>query len=268
VDNSFRGCFFSLDSPRLLYVPRVRGRRRSEPRLKKSPRDLTYPQVVTAPGPWYSIRILPPSISLFRKLSLIAGFAVLYALCYVIPNFFPRVEPVFFHLFEWEARLPFLPWTFIIYTSDYFLIGSVCVLLSDAESFYRFARQAYLGLCLAGVCFWLYPTGYLRPSEVPESWIPGVAAIAWFVRKVDAPTNCFPSFHIILTLIATLFLRTRTTLFKAYSLWTALVFVSVLTTKQHYFLDILGGIGVVLLVRALEPRLWFPRALRFSSPAH
>jgi membrane-associated phospholipid phosphatase len=35
-------------------------------------------------------------------------------------------------------------------------------------------------------------------------------------------------------------------------LWTLTIYVSTLTTKQHYFLDILGGLAVMLIIASLE----------------
>jgi membrane-associated phospholipid phosphatase len=100
--------------------------------------------------------------------------------------------------------------------------------------------------------FLFFPTAYPRPLY-PEVDNILVAGAMKFIAVADNPNNCFPSMHIALTGVsswAIRFLSRR--LHLLFWLWTLTIYVSTLTTKQHYFLDILGGIAVMLIIASLE----------------
>jgi membrane-associated phospholipid phosphatase len=66
---------------------------------------------------------------------------------------------------------------------------------------------------------------------------------------VDSPWNCFPSVHVSITsLVVMAVWRCRRRWGVVYACWTLLIVVSTLTTKQHYALDILGGMAMAAMV--------------------
>ncbi len=178
-------------------------------------------------------------------------FAVAYGFLYVFPNLYPLYEPFVLPLTAIEKNIPLIPWTVLLYTSDYFLVGSVVFHVKEPRAFRRFARRATLVLFTSGVCFWLLPTQYLRPAlSQPVGFSEHLLSWVWFI---DAPTNCFPSLHVGFTTLAVLSVGPKYRLF--YGVWALTVFVSVITTKQHYLWDIAGGVGFALLCSALDARL-------------
>jgi hypothetical protein len=63
----------------------------------------------------------------------------------------------------------------------------------------------------------------------------------------DSPECCFPSSHVIVPLLACFALRVDKSLGRWWPLVAASVVIccfSILTTKQHYVWDLIGGTGV------------------------
>ena len=197
----------------------------------------------------------PQSCSLAYRLMLFALFMVVYCILYVIPNFFSTQEA--FQLpFLWIDRVvPLIPWSFLVYTSDYFVFIFAIFILSQKDEFHAFARLMFGILLVCGTFFYLYPTIYPRP-EYPAEENRILAWVMQFVAAADTPRNCFPSMHVGLTAGATWALRgqgKRTLIL--FVVWSLAIFASTLTTKQHYFIDIIGGIGVMAVVTFLENRI-------------
>jgi membrane-associated phospholipid phosphatase len=193
--------------------------------------------------------------SFLYKLKSFCIFAVVYFVFYVYPNFFGE-HAVELPLWAIDRAVPFLPWTFIFYTSDYLLIFIAILMISELSRFQAYARMCFWVLIISGLFFFFYPTTYPRPSyPTDENWL--VSLVMGLVGAADTPRNCFPSMHVALTAVATLGVRYKgPRVFSLFCLWSLAIFVSTLTTKQHYFADILGGVGVVALSAFLD-RLLF-----------
>jgi membrane-associated phospholipid phosphatase len=187
------------------------------------------------------------------KIFLLLVFGVAYSIFYVYPNFHPTFSPAGLPFSVLETRIPFIPWTILIYTSDYVYMGLTVVLLDDRVSFHRFARQALLVLIFGGFFFWFFPT--MIPSRI-ESFDDEAFIVRWLldlVHRLDAPTNCFPSLHVGFTGVALWNLRHKGgRVFGLFFVWAVLITLSVLTTKQHYIWDVLGGIGLVVAAVCFE----------------
>lgn len=192
------------------------------------------------------------------KLILVALYAVAHGFFYVYPNLHPWFEPRQLPLLSLDRSIPFLPWTFWVYTSDYVLILSVVVLLREKAHFDAFARMAFGVIIGCGLFFLFYPTVYPRPSY-PETGSSLLGAPMRFIQVVDTPGNCFPSMHVALTGISAWALRLRSRrLAWIYGLWTLAISLSTLTTKQHYLWDIAGG-GAIIWVIAVGERLYWEK---------
>ena len=101
---------------------------------------------------------------------------------------------------------------------------------------------AYVSIVIAAyVGFLAYPTLAPRPAEVI-----GNDVFAWSLRQLydfDPPYNCFPSLHVAYSYLAAL---TAWTIHRRLGLialmWATLIAISTLYTKQHYVLDVTGGV--------------------------
>lgn len=205
-----------------------------------------------------------PKIDFAEKVILFSAFAFFYGALYQYPNLFPPFEPVYLPLTWIDRAMPFWPWTFLIYVSDYLFALSVVLWVRDPADFYRLTRRIFIGLGLGGFFFFFLPTIYPRPEYPTDQ----PAILQWIldgIRQGDRPTNCFPSMHCAFTAIAFLSVPSRNRwVIGFFALWALGIFASTMTTKQHYFVDILGGVGVGWVAVRLEPR-WERRMRSFAD---
>ena len=198
----------------------------------------------------------PRNASWKYKLTLLGLFALAYCFLYVFPNIHAFDRSRQLPLLMIDRSVPFLPWTFVVYLSEYLLIITILFLINDFNRFTSFARLAFGALFIAGPIFILAPTSYPRPVYPVENNIMVKSAMN-LVGIVDAPTNCFPSLHVAITSIAVYALRfLKPKVWFFFVLWGVAILVSTMTTKQHYFIDIAGGLLVTLIVVILEKWLF------------
>ena len=190
------------------------------------------------------------------KNKLPAG-AIMYGLGYILyflTNHYPVFEPKLMNLNAVDRAVPFLPYTVIIYTSEYFYFAFVYLLLKNYKNINQYLYSFFTLQVVSCVIFVIYPTIYPRelfpiPSEYP-AWLQRL----WiWLRTQDAATNCFPSLHVSSVYIsAWAFLRdgndrSSKIKFWAFFIWATLIALSTLTTKQHYLVDIICGFLLSIL---------------------
>ncbi|MEK9158807.1 MAG: phosphatase PAP2 family protein [Patescibacteria group bacterium] len=156
-------------------------------------------------------------------------------------NQFPLFKPHYLPLIWGEQYIPFTGWTTYIYLSLFFY-GLAAMYALPAE---RFGRT-YLAIgaieILHLVIFVLYPTTYPRPAG--DTSYP----LFEFLKFFDSPTNCFPSLHVAIPIFLALAIwRGGKKIGILFLFWAILLALSTLTTKQHYLLDVFGGILTALL---------------------
>jgi membrane-associated phospholipid phosphatase len=143
-------------------------------------------------------------------------------------------------VFDWEHTIPFVPWTIVPYWSiDAFYGLSLLVCATKAE-LDTHARRLVTAQIVAVACFILFPLRFtfVRPQAT------GIAG--WLfdaLTSFDKPFNQAPSLHIaLLVILWPLYARhvPRWALWLLHP-WFALLFVSVLTTYQHHFIDLPTG---------------------------
>jgi membrane-associated phospholipid phosphatase len=187
-----------------------------------------------------------------RQRALIWG-ALIFALAYGALGSCPWREPVHLPLSPIDHMVPLLPWTLLIYLSDYAFILLVLLSLKKTEDFSVSYYRMICGIMISFIVFLLFPTVYPRPAlPMDPLW----SETFLFLHFLDQPTNCLPSLHVSITLIAAASLQSwRPALRWGAYLWTAVICLSTLTTKQHYAWDVLGGILVATASLYLIPRM-------------
>lgn len=149
-----------------------------------------------------------------------------------------------------DQKIPFLPWTVLIYFGCYLFWAANYVLSSrqGREEAYTFLSADFLAKWICLVFFLLLPTTNTRPS-VPEGGIWNT--LMRFLYWIDSPENLFPSIHCLTSWFCYIGIRGRknvSVFYRAFSLLFALaVCVSTLTTKQHVILDVVGGVALAEL---------------------
>ncbi|MSP18309.1 MAG: inositol phosphorylceramide synthase [Bdellovibrionales bacterium] len=189
------------------------------------------------------------------KSKLLGLFIIAYGFFYIFPNLYARWDPALLPMTWLDNAIPLIPVTFLIYTSDYLLILFAIILIKNPDDFRSFSRMMFATLFTCGLFFIFFPTTYPRPSYpiVSNTFI---KAAMEFIYVGDSPNNCLPSLHVALTSVATWSLRKRSKKLVGFlGLWTLAIIISTLTTKQHYFIDIIGGLLVLVAVAMGEK--WF-----------
>lgn len=173
-------------------------------------------------------------------------FLVFFGIGYGFTNRFPVFTPKLLPLTNVDHFFGFQPWTIWIYVSDYLLVFLPIILISEVVFMKQLIKAYLVNLAIHFPVFFFFPTTMLRPelnggamSEIIFRW----------VRFIDAPVNCFPSQHVSLCFIVALgFWNYQRKMSLIFILWAVFISISTMTTKQHYFIDVIGGIFVALIV--------------------
>ena len=148
--------------------------------------------------------------------------------------------------FEWERRIPLIPWFIIPYMSINLLFVAAPFLCSGDGERRLFARRVAFCILTAGAFFLAMPLRYAFPRPVVAG---SMGWIFRFLHAWDQPYNLFPSLHIAFrTLLADLYWRhTRGLLRWASFGWFSLIGFSTVFTHQHHVLDVAGGFALAAL---------------------
>lgn len=143
-------------------------------------------------------------------------------------------------VFQWERAIPVIPWMIVPYwLLDFFFVVAP-FLCADRAELRTLRRRLEIATFGAGLCFLAIPLTLAWERPV----VHGVFG-PWFqaIQGFDAPHNLFPSLHIAYrTLLAAHYARHSSGWIRVVShVWFSMVGFSTLFTRQHHFVDIVGG---------------------------
>jgi membrane-associated phospholipid phosphatase len=152
-----------------------------------------------------------------------------------------------------DERIPFRPgwawiYSFLYYPAIVYLNWTV----TSPRHFTHLATSFFILLAGQMAFFMLFPV------ETPERWrrlnVGSSLSERFlrFVRRFDAPSNCFPSMHVSVAMLTAL--HAHATLGPLVFLFPALIALSCVYTKQHYLIDLPAG--AALGVGAYTAFLW------------
>ena len=209
---------------------------------------------------------------MFSKESLTRAFVIFVVsmLCYFVPNKFTFFASHSVMLTPLDHMIPLIPWTIWIYISYYaFIIAAYFFAAGHRNEQLVYAGAMMLSAVIGCVIFIFFPT------EIPRDLYP------WFgrsdmhtnmldaIREADRPVNCLPSMHVCMTFISavTYSITSKKSWVKVFAwFWFLAISFSTMSTKQHYFVDVLAGFGLGLSVCAIMlQRYQIPFAQVFSS---
>lgn len=146
-----------------------------------------------------------------------------------------------------DRAVPLIPGFVSVYLGCYlfWIINYILIAKQGEEHCVRFAAADIMSRLVCCVFFLLLPTTNVRPVLYGDGiWVSLLQA----VYKMDAPTNLFPSIHCLVSWFSFIGIRGRKSVTKAYRvfscLFAILVCVSTQVTKQHYIVDVFGGIAI------------------------
>jgi prolipoprotein diacylglyceryltransferase/protein-S-isoprenylcysteine O-methyltransferase Ste14 len=153
----------------------------------------------------------------------------------------------------WEASLPVLPWTEVVYASTYPFVLLAPLVAPTTRDLRSFMTKGWLAMAL------IIPLYLLLPLVVPAKPVEGTGPLETLLRwerLYDDAVTAFPSFHAVWALFAAQLYRRRWPALAV--LWFAFaiaVAVSCVTTGMHATADVVGSV-VAFAAVTHAPKLW------------
>lgn len=187
--------------------------------------------------------LIPKQVSL---LLLLCGVGNLYA--YYGGMFLFGVFPVRHWIIPViDNAFPLCPLWVIIYILSflYWLINYVLIARDHTGMAYRFVGADIICKFVSFLCFIFLPTTLVGDVQPSLDGFGGEAFLLRLIYSADLPVNLFPSLHCVVAWLSCrplLDCKNIKPWYKVFSfVFTFLIFLSTLYTKQHYFLDVIGG---------------------------
>lgn len=163
-----------------------------------------------------------------------------------------------------DGVIPLVPVFILPYFASYFLWVATPFFLAkrDRAVFFDMATSFFLSILIAFLFFYFYPVAIERPAVEGNDIF---SALVRILYAADAPHNLFPSLHCMHTWTCYLAIRGK----REYSpllrwgvfVFAFFVFASTVLLRQHYLLDIVGGVFFAELCFFLVKRTKLSRIL-------
>jgi len=130
---------------------------------------------------------------------------------------------------------------FYLYWFVYVFIVLSYFAIKDGKVYYKLLAAIVIGMLTSEVIFICYPTTVPRPS-VEGSGV--IMSLVRFVYNRDNPFNCFPSIHVLNSMLVTVYYCKygQGKILKVTSIISfILIALSTLYLKQHYILDVIAA---------------------------
>lgn len=206
-----------------------------------------------------------------KKLAWLIGNLSFHTVGYLTINAYLSRRGVSYDLaIPLDHQIPFIKYFSPFYSIVYFIPVATFFLCWNNYPLIKAAAKAFIGAGIVCFAFFIFfPVKYeLRVDLQPPYDL--FTNILRFFYWVDQPYNCFPSLHVALAMIsACIIWRQNARLAPIFYLLATIVSVSILFMKQHYVLDLAGGLGVAWLMNAVflarEPRAQAETGERVAS---
>jgi membrane-associated phospholipid phosphatase len=182
------------------------------------------------------------TVPVIQRLKVSTIFAMCCTSSYLLINYIPLREPLPLWQSSFDIWLAFLPWTIwpyiLLLLTDFFFP----LMIADRRLF-KVTMRAYAFTAMISFTVWaLFPTTLPRADMMTTG--DSLSEVTYrLLIAVDPPNNCFPSGHISIPTV--LFWA----LAKQWPRWRGILWLSfgllsltILTTKQHYVVDLFGGL--------------------------
>ena len=188
----------------------------------------------------------------YTIISLILAMALPYSVINQIMGYFDHsvldpITPI-------DTMVPFIAWSFVIYLSLYLYYPAAAWFGRDSDErireMFAFYQSLFVMTWVVYLIFILFPTEIYIREQIPESVRSGEGFWGlWYgdlMHKTDMPYNAWPSLHVTHSLMIVMLLRYWKIVYGwkeilTWIAWIALC-ISVMTTKQHFFFDLVTGI--------------------------
>ena len=168
-----------------------------------------------------------------------------------------------------DGLIPLAPPFILVYLFAYvfWICGPAAVSLTGRRNSINHLAGLFLAYAVGFLFFLFLPTCMDRAEEglLEMGSRPGLCrrllGIVYAADGGEKAFNLFPSYHCLTSVSCYLGVRKRQEISRGYRIYSLvmaiLISLSTLLTKQHYFLDAVGGAGIALLCHTLADR-WDP----------
>lgn len=140
-----------------------------------------------------------------------------------------------------DEKIPFIPEFILIYLSAFLFVGMPYFLIDDKKYFRKVILTyfAVMGLCY--IFYFIFPVQRLNPNFMGGGFFEMLVNLLY---SIDITHNCFPSLHVAMSFLSGMVCFRYDRKYGWFLIWVVLIIVSTLFIKQHYLLDIAGGLVV------------------------
>lgn len=196
------------------------------------------------------------------KMAAVAGYYVVWWSVYDTVNGYVTDPVRTVRLASPASVLPCViqPWTAVIYVTGGLIFPAVPFLyhLRSWRGVATAMARVTVTSLLSFTIYWLWPLSIVRPQFAGETL--GERLMLW-VFSIDKPGNCFPSSHVFFSVLGVLQVHNSSAGRAARWFWSwfaVAVCVTTVTSGQHYFIDVPGGVAVALTGYTIGGRLVAP----------
>lgn len=181
-----------------------------------------------------------------NKIWVSVGYAFLFLLLFSPTNHFHLFKPTLLPFTPIDRNVPFMPYSMWIYISDYVFFFVAFFVAKDILTLNKYLYALFFLLIATVIVFILFPTTYPRDLyPLPGDLDPLTFYSFNMLRILDSPASCLPSHHVSSCFLTSfIYLHDQKEKFPLFFGWATLIAISTLTTKQHYFVDVVGGFGM------------------------
>ncbi len=169
-------------------------------------------------------------------------FIILFILwlIYFFTNYLNAERTAFNFWISLDNLIPFIPGFVIFYLLYFPLVLFQFFIIKKEKDFINVAKANIFVIIISNIIFLLLPTKIIRPELIVNDFSGFILSLIYLI---DNNVNLFPSLHVSMSLLAFL----NIIKFKKNLKFTVLA-IFILTTlstlfiKQHYVIDIIGGL--------------------------
>ncbi len=175
------------------------------------------------------------------------GLVIISVFGYLFINHYPLYTPQLLPMTIVDESIPLIPDTIWIYVSMYpMMIVAFYFLLNDLTTLEKAMPAFFFLQIISFFVFIVFPVTFPRELyPLPAEMSVFTAKIFNGIRETDQPTNCFPSLHVGNCFICAFFLwGVDKKKCVSFTIWSCFIAFSTMSTKQHYFYDVVSGIVV------------------------
>ena len=166
-------------------------------------------------------------------------FLILW-LIYLFTNYFNAERAAFNFWISLDNLIPFIPGFVIFYLLYFPLVLFQFFIIKKEKDFINVAKANIFVIIISNIIFLLLPTKIIRPELIVNDFSGFILSLIYLI---DNNVNLFPSLHVSMSLLAFLNIikfkkNLKFTVLATFILTT----LSTLFIKQHYVIDIIGGL--------------------------